>query len=309
MTPNPADAQPDDSYGASDDPGARGPRGGAQATGHVHRLDGPARPAPPGLRDRRQLGRRGAGRLLRPHRGHHARRRRRARRRQRPRHPGRHAPRRGQVDRRGRPDGPARRRQVRRRRLRGLRRPARRRHLGGQRALERARRRGPPPGQRLPPELHRRRPGRARSPRARRTDETGTTITFWPNAEIFETVEFDYETLRARFQQMAFLNKGLRITLTDERAAATTTTAEPASRRLPLREGPGRLRRVPQRGQEGRDRCTTRSSPSSRRTPSSKISLEVAMQWTTAYPRASTPTRTRSTPTRAAPTKRASARR
>jgi len=49
------------------------------------------------------------------------------------------------------------------------------------------------------------------------TDQTGTTITFWPNAEIFETVEFDYETLRTRFQQMAFLNKGLRISLTDER--------------------------------------------------------------------------------------------
>ncbi|AMM19495.1 DNA topoisomerase IV subunit B [Frondihabitans sp. PAMC 28766] len=48
-------------------------------------------------------------------------------------------------------------------------------------------------------------------------DDTGTIITFWPNAEIFETVEFDYETLRNRFQQMAFLNKGLRITLTDER--------------------------------------------------------------------------------------------
>ena len=48
------------------------------------------------------------------------------------------------------------------------------------------------------------------------TDETGTTITFWPSADIFETVEFDYETLRARFQQMAFLNKGLRITLIDE---------------------------------------------------------------------------------------------
>ncbi|ARC55464.1 DNA gyrase subunit B, novobiocin-resistant [Frondihabitans sp. 762G35] len=47
--------------------------------------------------------------------------------------------------------------------------------------------------------------------------DTGTTTTFWPNAEIFETVEFDYETLRSRFQQMAFLNKGLRITLTDER--------------------------------------------------------------------------------------------
>jgi DNA gyrase subunit B len=49
------------------------------------------------------------------------------------------------------------------------------------------------------------------------TNQTGTTQTFWPSPETFETVEFDYETLRARFQQMAFLNKGLRITLTDER--------------------------------------------------------------------------------------------
>lgn len=46
---------------------------------------------------------------------------------------------------------------------------------------------------------------------------SGTTITFWPSPEIFESVDFDYETLRARFQQMAFLNKGLRLTLTDER--------------------------------------------------------------------------------------------
>src|SRR4051812_22682393 len=49
------------------------------------------------------------------------------------------------------------------------------------------------------------------------TGQTGTTITFWPNDQIFETVEWDYETLRTRFQQMAFLNKGLRIALTDER--------------------------------------------------------------------------------------------
>ncbi|WP_303694134.1 MULTISPECIES: DNA topoisomerase (ATP-hydrolyzing) subunit B [Micrococcaceae] len=53
------------------------------------------------------------------------------------------------------------------------------------------------------------------------TDATGTTQTFYPDPAIFETTEFDFETLRARFQQMAFLNKGLRITLTDERAAAS----------------------------------------------------------------------------------------
>lgn len=52
------------------------------------------------------------------------------------------------------------------------------------------------------------------------TSETGTTQTFYPDASIFESTEFDFETLRARFQQMAFLNKGLRITLTDERRAA-----------------------------------------------------------------------------------------
>ncbi|CAM2888500.1 DNA topoisomerase (ATP-hydrolyzing) subunit B [Actinomyces slackii] len=50
------------------------------------------------------------------------------------------------------------------------------------------------------------------------TQATGTTQTFYPDPSIFETVVFDYETLRRRFQQMAFLNKGLRITLTDERA-------------------------------------------------------------------------------------------
>ncbi|MGW2674701.1 DNA topoisomerase (ATP-hydrolyzing) subunit B [Kocuria rhizophila] len=54
------------------------------------------------------------------------------------------------------------------------------------------------------------------------TDETGTTQVFYPDAGIFETVDFDFETLRARFQQMAFLNKGLRISLTDERATDET---------------------------------------------------------------------------------------
>ena len=49
------------------------------------------------------------------------------------------------------------------------------------------------------------------------TRDTGTTQTFYPDPAIFETVDFDYETLRRRFQQMAFLNKGLRITLTDQR--------------------------------------------------------------------------------------------
>jgi DNA gyrase subunit B len=53
--------------------------------------------------------------------------------------------------------------------------------------------------------------------KGKKADYTGTTIEFKPDGSIFETVEFEYETLRARFQQMAFLNKGLGITLTDER--------------------------------------------------------------------------------------------
>ena len=56
-----------------------------------------------------------------------------------------------------------------------------------------------------------------------KTDRTGTTIRFTPSSEIFETVEFDYETLRARFQQMCFLNKGLKINLLDERDGRNDT--------------------------------------------------------------------------------------
>ncbi len=47
---------------------------------------------------------------------------------------------------------------------------------------------------------------------------TGTTIRFWPDPEIFETVEFNYDTIARRLQEMAFLNKGLTIVLRDERA-------------------------------------------------------------------------------------------
>ncbi|NEG95534.1 DNA topoisomerase (ATP-hydrolyzing) subunit B [Bifidobacterium sp. SMB2] len=48
-------------------------------------------------------------------------------------------------------------------------------------------------------------------------EHTGTSVTFWADPAIFETTEYDFETLRSRFQQMAFLNKGLKISLTDLR--------------------------------------------------------------------------------------------
>ncbi|CAM5732541.1 MULTISPECIES: DNA topoisomerase (ATP-hydrolyzing) subunit B [Streptomyces] len=55
------------------------------------------------------------------------------------------------------------------------------------------------------------------------TDETGTTVTFWADGDIFETTEYSFETLSRRFQEMAFLNKGLTLKLTDERESAKAT--------------------------------------------------------------------------------------
>ncbi len=49
------------------------------------------------------------------------------------------------------------------------------------------------------------------------TDETGTTITFLPDGEIFESLDFEYATLEQRLRETAFLTRGLRISITDER--------------------------------------------------------------------------------------------
>ena len=48
-------------------------------------------------------------------------------------------------------------------------------------------------------------------------EKRGTTITFWPDPEIFETIEFNYDTMKNRFREIAFLNKGLVISLEDKR--------------------------------------------------------------------------------------------
>ena len=54
------------------------------------------------------------------------------------------------------------------------------------------------------------------------TDRTGTTVTFWADGEIFETTTYDFTTLARRFQEMAFLNRGLKLELTDERPGSLT---------------------------------------------------------------------------------------
>jgi DNA gyrase subunit B len=107
--------------------------------------------------------------------------------------------------------------------------------------------------------------------------ETGTTISFWPNTQIFETVDFEYETLRTRFQQMAFLNKGLRIDLEDQRPNS-------AGRKDTFNYEKGLVDYVEYLNQAKKtdvvhpDIISFEAEDTER-----KIALEVAMQWTNAY--------------------------
>ena len=52
---------------------------------------------------------------------------------------------------------------------------------------------------------------------AGKTDKTGTKITFFPDEEIFETLDFTYDTVRTRLREVAYLNKGLEVELVDNR--------------------------------------------------------------------------------------------
>jgi DNA gyrase subunit B len=59
------------------------------------------------------------------------------------------------------------------------------------------------------------------------SEKSGTTVQFWPSKEIFETTDFSFEILSTRFREMAFLNKGLRLTLTDLRPGHVDEKGEP----------------------------------------------------------------------------------
>ncbi|MDT0182558.1 DNA topoisomerase (ATP-hydrolyzing) subunit B [Microbacterium sp. ARD31] len=121
------------------------------------------------------------------------------------------------------------------------------------------------------------------------SSETGTTITFWPDESIFDTVDFDYDTLRTRFQQMAFLNKGLRIDLRDERAEEViddvdAVDAEPQARHDSFLYERGLvdyveyLNRVRHADVVNDEIIEVESEDTDRR-----IAMEMAMQWTTNY--------------------------
>jgi DNA gyrase subunit B len=106
------------------------------------------------------------------------------------------------------------------------------------------------------------------------TDRTGTTIEFEPSAEIFETVEFDYETLRQRFQQMCFLNKGLKITITDERNGQTDSYRYERG----LADYVDYLNSAKKVEKVHEEIIAIESE-----TAQKDMSLEIAMQWTNAY--------------------------
>ncbi|HEX4058657.1 MAG TPA: DNA topoisomerase (ATP-hydrolyzing) subunit B [Galbitalea sp.] len=112
--------------------------------------------------------------------------------------------------------------------------------------------------------------------RGETSDETGTTITFWPSAETFESVEFDYETLRSRFQQYAFLNKGLRLTVTDERGDEDVTESYLYERGLV--DYVEYLNKAKRNELVHPEVISFESEDTDR-----KIALELAMQWTNGY--------------------------
>lgn len=127
------------------------------------------------------------------------------------------------------------------------------------------------------------------------TDATGTSQTFWADPTIFETVDYDFETLRARFQQYAFLNKGLKISLTDERPQHTGTedevtgdahddAAATPARNVTYKYDGGLVDYVTHLNSAKKvdhvhpDVIDFEAEDTARR-----ISVEIAMQWTTAY--------------------------
>ncbi|MBT0993484.1 DNA topoisomerase (ATP-hydrolyzing) subunit B [Cellulomonas sp. DKR-3] len=127
--------------------------------------------------------------------------------------------------------------------------------------------------------------------RGEATSDTGTQQTFWPDPAIFETVDFDFETLRARFQQYAFLNKGLQITLTDERPEHLDTGNEVAgdeeeteARVVTYKYDDGLLDYVKHLNSTKKVEVVNPEVIAfESEDKDKKISVEIALQWTTAY--------------------------
>ncbi len=112
------------------------------------------------------------------------------------------------------------------------------------------------------------------------TDETGTTVTFYASEDIFETTVYTYETLATRFREMAFLNKGLTISLTDERPDRVDEQGHPNTDTFCYTDG--RVDYVKYLvGTKEVIHGTVIDVEAER--PESGLSLELAMQWNASY--------------------------
>ncbi|MER8232219.1 DNA topoisomerase (ATP-hydrolyzing) subunit B [Streptomyces sp. NPDC101490] len=124
------------------------------------------------------------------------------------------------------------------------------------------------------------------------TEETGTSVTFWADPDIFETTEYSFETLARRFQEMAFLNKGLTLTLTDERESAKATVgadvpgteaAEPAARTVKYHYEGGIVDFVKYLNSRKGELIHPTVIDLEAEDKEKSLSLEVAMQWNSGY--------------------------
>jgi DNA gyrase subunit B len=105
-----------------------------------------------------------------------------------------------------------------------------------------------------------------------KTKATGTTVTFWADPEIFETVDYDYDTLATHMRETAFLNKNLKLTLTDER--------ELEPRREEFRYAGGLIDFVKYLNGT---KETLNSKPIYFEAEGDEGAVEVALQWNTGY--------------------------
>ena len=112
------------------------------------------------------------------------------------------------------------------------------------------------------------------------SENNGTKVSFWPSAEIFDTTIFSFEILSTRFREMAFLNRGLTITLTDERAGHVDDKGEPVKVVYKYDGGISDfVRHLNSTKGEAHKNVIDFESEDSKL----KISAEIAMQWSAGY--------------------------
>ncbi len=116
--------------------------------------------------------------------------------------------------------------------------------------------------------------------RHERTEETGTTITFYASSEIFETTSYSYEKLANRFREYAFLNKGLTISVVDERPERADDDADTLTDTFRFDDG---LIDYVKYLTGTKEPVHSSVIAVEAERPESGMSLEVAMQWNTSY--------------------------